>query len=107
MVSFHKNPQPNFMNYFEKIRNLNNLQLAHFLNEIQGELELVGLALEKASDPAIICADDNSFFSYEKDKFPYSSVYWHRCLEKDFDKTMEKIYGKDQRLREQIRGWKG
>lgn len=93
------------MNYFDKIRSLNNLQLAHFLNEIQGELELVGLALEKASNPAIICAEDNFFLSYP-DKFPTSSLYWHRCMKKDFDKTMEEVYGKDKRIRKQIRNWK-
>ena len=47
------------MNYFDKIRSLNNLQLCHFLNQIQGELQLVSLALDRACNPKIYCSDDN------------------------------------------------
>ena len=47
------------MNYFDKIRSLNNLQLCHFLNQIQGELELVSLALDRAANPQIYCSEDN------------------------------------------------
>lgn len=94
------------MNYFDKIRSLNNLQLCHFLNGIGGELELVALALDKASNPDIYCSDDN-FCTSTPDKGSTnaydSTVYWHRCLSKDFDKSMEKIIKDNTQLRSQIR----
>lgn len=93
------------MNYFDKIRSLNNLQLCHFLNGIQGNLELVALALDRASNPDIYCSDDDFCIGTPKN-FSENTVYWHDCLRKDFDKAMESIFAKDKDIREQIRGWK-
>lgn len=46
------------MTYLEKIRSLNNLQLCHFLRSIQGNIQLVSLALDRASNPGIYCSKD-------------------------------------------------
>ena len=96
------------MNYFDKIRSLNNLQLCHFLNEIHGNLELVSLALDRASNPWIYCSDDDFFIGTpnKSEKYYESTIYWHRCLRKDFDEEMDDIFAKDKEIREQIRGWK-
>lgn len=97
------------MNYFDKIRSLNNLQLCHFLNEIQGNLELVALALDRASNPEIYCSDDD-FCTGTPDKGEtnryYNTLYWHDCLRKDFDSTMDKIFENDKEARNILRGWK-
>lgn len=98
------------MTYFEKIRSLNNLQLCHFLNEIQGDLELVALALDMASNPELSCSDDD-FCIGTPDKGETkrydNTVYWHACLRKDFDKTMDRIFKNDKETRDDIRGYKG
>lgn len=96
------------MNYFDKIRSLNNLQLCHFLNEIQGSLQLVALALDKASNPDIYCSDNNFCIGTpnKSEKGYEDTIYWHRNLRKDFDEEMQKIFAKDKEIREQIRGWK-
>ena len=47
------------MNYFDKIRSLNNLQLAHFLKSSQARIELIGLAPERADNPKLYCSEDN------------------------------------------------
>lgn len=97
------------MNYFDKIRSLNNLQLCHFLNQIQGELELVSLALDRAANPKIYCSEDNFCIGTpdggKTDRY-YSTMYWHHCLSHDFDEDMEGIYENDKEIREQLRGWK-
>lgn len=97
------------MNYFDKIRSLNNLQLCHFLNQIQGELELVSLALDRAANPQIYCSKDNFCTATpdggKTDRY-YSTMCWHHCLSHDFDKDMEGIYENDKEIREQLRGWK-
>lgn len=97
------------MNYFDKIRSLNNLQLCHFLNQIQGELELVSLALDRACNPKIYCSEDNFCTGTpdggKTDRY-YSTMYWHRCLTRDFDEDMKDIYGKDKEIRYYLRGYK-
>lgn len=95
------------MNYFDKIRSLNNLQLCHFLNQIQGELQLVSLALDRACNPKIYCSDDNFCIGTPKksEKGYEDTIYWHRCLSKDFDKQMKEIFAKEDDIREYIRGW--
>ncbi|MDY4876159.1 MAG: hypothetical protein SO389_06005 [Eubacterium sp.] len=97
------------MNYFDKIRSLNNLQLCHFLKQIDGNLELVALALDQASNPQIYCSDDNFCVGTppnKSERYYDSTLYWHRCLSKDFDERMDKIFENDKEIREQIRGWK-
>ena len=96
------------MNYFDKIRSLNNLQLCYFLNQIDGNLELVSLALDRASNPQIYCSDDDFCVGTPNrtEKGYESTLYWHRCLRKDFDEQMDKIFENDKEIREQIRGWK-
>ena len=44
------------MTYLDKIRSLNDLQLCYFLNLIQADLHLVGLAMEWADNPKIYCS---------------------------------------------------
>ena len=78
------------MNYFDKIRSLNNLQLCHFLTQIHGELELVSLALDMAANPQIYCSKDNfctaTLDGGKTDRY-YSPMHWHRCLSHDFDEA--------------------
>jgi hypothetical protein len=71
------------MTILDKIRNLNDLQLCHFLNMIQGDLELVGLAV--SDNPEIYCSDDGFSTSMPK-SIPEesSSYYWYRCLSKEW-----------------------
>lgn len=54
------------MTILDKIRNLNDLQLCHFLNMIQGDLELVGLAVKVSDNPEIYCSDDGFATSMPK-----------------------------------------
>ena len=97
------------MTYFEKIRSLNNLQLCYFLQYIQGNIELISLALDRASNPEIYCSDDD-FCTGTPDRGKThrydKTLYWHDCLRKDFDEAMDKIFENDKEMREQIRGWK-
>lgn len=90
------------MNYIDKIKSLNNLQFCHFLNEIGGDLELVAAALERADNPEIYCSDDNfctAVPNKPSDRYYDSTIYWHRCLSKDFDNAMRKIREKDSDLK--------
>ena len=66
------------------------------------------LALDRACNPKIYCSDDNFCIGTPKksEKYYESTLYWHRCLRKDFDEQMDKIFANDKEIREQIRGWK-
>ena len=82
-----------FVNYFDKIRNLNNLQLAHFLKNCHANLELVGLALISASDNTIYCSEDSHCTAtYDKGKTDYynATYYWFNCLNKELDEDFER-----------------
>lgn len=71
------------MNYFDKIRSLNNLQLAYFLKTSQAELELIGLALERADNPKLYCSEDNHCIGTpdrgKTDRWK-DAVYWWKSL---------------------------
>lgn len=73
------------MTILDKIRNLNDLQLCHFLNVIQGELEMVGMAIKVADNPEIYCSEDGFATAMPK-SIPEenSSYYWYRCLSKEW-----------------------
>jgi hypothetical protein len=52
---------------------------------IQGDLELVGLAVKVSDNPEIYCSDDGFATSMPK-SIPEesSSYYWYRCLSKEW-----------------------
>lgn len=96
----------------KKIRNLNNLQLCHFLRSIRGNIQLVSLALDRASNPEIYSSDgaDNTFNCIgtpaKNREYYESTLYWFDCLDKhDFDEDMADIFKNDQGTRDAIRGW--
>lgn len=83
--------------YFQHIHKLNNLQLCHFLRMCHANLDLVAFALERAENPEIYCSDDNwAIGTPKKDREAYeTTVYWHRCLSKDYDALMEELYSQE------------
>ena len=52
---------------------------------IQGELEMVGLAIKAADNPEIYCSEDGFATAMPK-SIPEenSSYYWYRCLSKEW-----------------------
>lgn len=79
--------------YFQHIHKLNNLQLCHFLRMCHANLDLVAFALERAENPEIYASDDNwAIGTPKKDREFYTdTVYWHRCLSKDYDDMMAEL----------------
>ena len=77
--------------YFERIRELNNLQLCYFLDQMNANLELCALALNRAQNPEIYCSEDDFCIGTPKEhkEWYQDAVYWHRCLRKDYDDLME------------------
>jgi hypothetical protein len=63
--------------------NFNSLQLCHFLNLIQGDLHLVGLALKMADNPKIYCSDNGFAIGAPKLIGIEETYYWHRNLSKE------------------------
>ena len=73
------------MTILDKIRNLNDLPMWLSRFVIQGDLELVGLAVKVSDNPEIYCSDDGFATSMPK-SIPEesSSYYWYRCLSKEW-----------------------
>lgn len=77
------------MTYLDKIRSLNDLQLCYFLDQIQGELHLVGLALKRADSPKIYCSDNGLAIGAPKLMGIEEAYYWHGCLSKEMKMEVE------------------
>lgn len=79
--------------YFERIRQLNNLQLCYFLDQMNANLELCALALNRAQNPDIYCSEDDSCIGTpnEHKEWYQDAVYWHRCLRKDYDDLLDEL----------------
>ena len=77
------------MTYLDKIRSLNDLQLCHFLDQIQGDLHLVGLALEMVDNPKIYCSDNGFAVGPPKLIGIEEAYHWYRNLSKEMKTEKE------------------